>query len=177
MTLIAFEGHAPALDDSVFVAPGSRIIGQVRIGANASIWYNCVLRGDVESIWVGDGTNIQDGTIVHVTTGTHATRIGSNCLIGHQAVVHGCILEDRSFVGLGAIVMDGCIVESGAMLAAGALLPPGKRIAARQLWAGRPAKYVRDLTDEELARNAKAVLGYQALAQRHRDALGARVAT
>ena len=167
MPLLAFEGHEPSLADDVFIAPGSRIIGRVAIGAKASIWYNCVLRGDVESITVGPGTNIQDGTIVHVTTGLYATNIGSDCLIGHQAIVHGCTLEDRSFVGLGAIVMDGCVIEPDAMLAAGALLAPGKRMGRGQLWAGRPAKYMRDLRPEELMRNRSAVLGYQALARRH----------
>lgn len=171
MHLLPFEGHEPRLGDDVFIAPGSRIIGRVAIGAKASVWYNCVLRGDVESITVGSGTNIQDGTIVHVTTGLHATKIGSDCLVGHQAIVHGCTLEDRSFVGLGAIVMDGCVIEPDAMLAAGALLAPGKRMGRAQLWAGRPAKYIRDLRPEEITRNRNAVLGYQALARRHGAAL------
>lgn len=171
MTILPFEDHVPSIGANVFIAPGSRIIGRVRIGPDASIWYNCVLRGDVESISVGEGTNIQDGTIVHVTTGTHATMIGAGCLIGHQAIIHGCTLADHSFVGLGAIVMDGCLVETDGMLAAGALLAPGKRVGAGELWAGRPAKLLRDLRAEEVARNRQAALGYQALAQRHLRAL------
>lgn len=171
MTILPFDSHIPVIGANVFIAPGSQIIGQVRIGADASIWYNCVLRGDVESISVGVGTNIQDGTIVHVTTGIHATTIGAGCLIGHQAIIHGCTLEDHSFVGLGAIVMDGCVIETDGMLAAGALLAPGKRVAAGELWAGRPAKPMRELSEEEVARNRNAVVGYQTLAKRHLRAL------
>ena len=102
----------------------------------ASIWYNCVLRGDVMPIVVGARSNIQDGTIVHVSRGTHGTIIGEDCLVGHLAIIHGCTLEDRAFVGLGAVVMDGCVIEGDAMLAAGALLTPGKRGPGRRALDG-----------------------------------------
>lgn len=178
--LIPFAGKTPRIDPQAFVAPGARLIGDVEIGPEASIWYNCVLRGDVNRISVGARTNIQDGSVIHVDSPKpgreegHPTIIGEEVLIGHLAIVHGCILHDRAFVGLGAIVMDGCEIESGAMLAAGAMLTPGKRIPAGQLWAGRPAKYVRDLSPEELAEQREGVAHYVALAKAHAEALGLR---
>ena len=176
-TLIPFHGKAPRIDASAFVAPGAKLIGDIEIGPEASIWYNTVLRGDVNRIRIGARTNIQDGTVLHVDSpkpgdeAGHPTLIGEEVLIGHLAMVHGCILHDRSFVGLGAIVMDGCEIESGGMLAAGAMLTPGRRIPAGQLWAGRPAKYLRDLTTEEQAGNLAGVFHYVELARRHREAL------
>jgi carbonic anhydrase/acetyltransferase-like protein (isoleucine patch superfamily) len=137
-----------------------------------------VLRGDVNRIRIGARTNIQDGSIVHVDSpkagdsNGHPTIIGDDVLIGHLAMVHGCLLHDRAFVGLGGIVMDGCEIESDAMLAAGAMLTPGKRIPSGQLWAGRPAKYVRDLTAEELRSQQEGVAHYVALAKRHAEAIG-----
>lgn len=173
VTILPFENAAPDVARAGFIAPGARIIGSVSLGEGASVWYNCVLRGDVAPIAVGARTNIQDGTIVHVTTKLHDTVIGADCLIGHTAIIHGCRLHDRAFVGLGAIVMDGCEIESDAMLAAGAMLTPGKRIPSGQMWAGRPAKYVRDLTPDELAAHQKGVAGYVALARRHAAAIAA----
>jgi carbonic anhydrase/acetyltransferase-like protein (isoleucine patch superfamily) len=175
--LISFGGKSPRIDPAAFVAPGAVLIGDIEIGAEASIWYNCVLRGDVNRIRIGARTNIQDGSVLHVDSprpGNESglpTIIGEDVLIGHMAMVHGCILHDRAFVGLGAIVMDGCEVESGAMLAAGALLTPGRRIPAGQLWAGRPAKYVRDLGEEELAGQQAGVAHYVALAKLHSAAI------
>jgi carbonic anhydrase/acetyltransferase-like protein (isoleucine patch superfamily) len=179
MTLIPFHGAAPRLDPTAFAAPGAMLIGDIEVGPEASIWYNCVLRGDVNAIRIGARTNIQDGSVIHVDSprpgheAGHPTIIGSEVLIGHLAMVHGCILHDRSFVGLGAIVMDGCEIESGAMLAAGALLTPGRRIPAGQLWAGRPAKYVRDLSEEEITGNLAGVAHYVELAKRHAAAIAA----
>ena len=171
MTIIAFNGTSPAIAADAFIAPGARIIGNVTIGARASIWYNCVVRGDVGAITIGARTNIQDGSVVHVTGGKYNTVIGEDCLIGHLAMIHGCTLEDHAFVGLGAIVMDGCVIETDAMLAAGAMLTPGKRIPAGQLWAGRPAVYLRDLKPDDIARNRAGAAGYVELAQRHKREL------
>src|SRR3954466_10242841 len=176
-TLIPFAGNAPRIDASAFVAPGAKLIGDIEIGPEASIWYNTVLRGDVNRIRIGARTNIQDGSVVHVDSprpGHEAgqpTLIGEEVLIGHLAMVHGCILHDRAFVGLGSIVMDGCEIESDAMLAAGALLTPGRRIPSGQLWAGRPAKYVRDLSEAELAGQQQGVAHYVALAKLHAAAI------
>jgi carbonic anhydrase/acetyltransferase-like protein (isoleucine patch superfamily) len=175
--LIPLGGKAPRIDPAAFVAPGAVLIGDIEIGPEASIWYNCVLRGDVNHIRIGARTNIQDGSVIHVDSprpGNEAglpTIIGEDVLIGHMAMVHGCILHDRAFVGLGAIVMDGCEIESGGMLAAGALLTPGRRIPAGQLWAGRPAKYVRDSGEAELAGQQAAVAHYVALAKLHSSAV------
>jgi carbonic anhydrase/acetyltransferase-like protein (isoleucine patch superfamily) len=175
--LIPYGANRLRIDAEAFVAPGAVLIGDVEIGAEASIWYNCVLRGDVNRIRVGARTNIQDGSVVHVDSphpgaeNGHPTIIGEEVLIGHLAMVHGCILHDRAFVGLGAIVMDGCEIESHGMLAAGGLLTPGKRIPSGQLWAGRPAKYVRDLTPAECDANLAGVFHYVELARAHRAAL------
>ena len=177
MTLLRLGGKAPRVDASAFVASGATLIGDVEIGSEASIWYNCVLRGDVNAIRIGARTNIQDGSVIHVDSprpghdAGYPTIIGEEVLIGHLAMVHGCILHDRAFVGLGAIVMDGCEVESGAMLAAGALLTPGRRIPAGQLWAGRPAKFIRDLSEEDLAGQQAGVAHYVALAKLHAAAI------
>ena len=175
--LVWFGGKSPLIDATAFVAPGAKLIGDIEIGAEASIWYNCVLRGDVNRIRIGARTNIQDGTVLHVDSprpGTpegHPTLIGEEVLIGHLAMVHGCVLEDRAFVGLGSIVMDGCRIESDAMLAAGAMLTPGKTIPSGQLWAGRPAKYVRDLTPADLEGMRAGVAHYVELARLHRAAV------
>jgi carbonic anhydrase/acetyltransferase-like protein (isoleucine patch superfamily) len=178
-TLLSLGGTAPRLHPSAFAAPGAVLIGDIELGPDASIWYNSVLRADVNRIRIGARTNIQDGSVIHVDSpkpgadGGHPTLIGEEVLIGHLAMVHGSILHDRAFVGLGAIVMDGCVIESEAMLAAGAMLTPGKRIPAGQLWAGRPAKYVRDLTAVDLAGHRMGVSHYVELARRHAEALGA----
>jgi gamma-carbonic anhydrase len=178
--LVDFGGKSPRIDPAAFVAPGAQLIGDIEIGPEASIWYNCVLRGDVNRIRIGARTNIQDGSVLHVDSAKagapdgHPTIIGEGVLIGHLAMVHGCILHDRAFVALGAIVMDGCEIESDAMLAAGAMLTPGKRIPSGELWAGRPAKYIRHLTPQELEGQRQGVAHYVALAKAHADALKGR---
>jgi carbonic anhydrase/acetyltransferase-like protein (isoleucine patch superfamily) len=167
----------PRIHETAFVAPGCRIIGDVEIGPEASIWYNCVLRGDVNAIRIGARSNIQDGTVIHCDSpdprhpAGFPTIIGEDVLVGHMAMIHGCVLEDRAFVGLGAIVMNGAHVESDGMLAAGAMLTPGKRIGARQLWGGRPAAFMRDLTEAALAEMQLGVAHYVRNGQRHKAAL------
>lgn len=178
MPLHPFAGNTPRLAPDAFVAPGAQVIGDVEIGAGSSVWYNCVLRADVNRIRVGAGSNIQDGTIVHVDSGRggggHPALIGDGVLIGHLAIVHGCTLMDGCFVGMGAVVMDGCVIEPGAMLAAGAMLTPGKRIPAGERWGGRPAKLMRVLSEQERATNALAAPNYALLAQAHLNTLGCR---
>jgi len=178
MTLISFAGKTPLVDPAAFVAPGARLIGDIEVGPEASIWYNCVLRGDMNRIRIGARSNVQDGSVIHVDPQRPGgpeqgfpALIGEDVLIGHLAMVHGCILHDRAFVGLGAIVMDGCEIESDAMLAAGAMLTQNKRIPAGQLWAGRPARYLRDLNEADLAGMRMGVAHYVALAKRHAAAL------
>jgi carbonic anhydrase/acetyltransferase-like protein (isoleucine patch superfamily) len=158
----------PQIADDVFIAPGAHVIGKVSIGAGSSIWFNCVLRGDVGRIKVGERTNIQDGTIVHVTGGRFDTHIGDDVLIGHGCIIHGCRLENHAFVGMGAIVLDGAVVEPDAMLAAGALLTPGKVVKGGELWAGRPAKFLRSLTAAETAGNRAGAASYARLAEVYR---------
>ncbi|MFC3713159.1 gamma carbonic anhydrase family protein [Sphingoaurantiacus capsulatus] len=172
MPVHSFNGITPTVADDAFIAPGAQVIGRVTLGAGSSIWYNCVLRGDVQEIVVGERTNIQDGTIVHVTSHTHGTYIGNGCLIGHLAMVHGCTMEDHAFVGLGSIVMDACVIETDGMLAAGALLTPGKRIGRGQLWTGRPAVHIRDLKPEEIERNRAGCAGYVENARLHKLGVG-----
>jgi carbonic anhydrase/acetyltransferase-like protein (isoleucine patch superfamily) len=173
VSILPFRGKFPRIHDSAFIAPGCRIIGDVEIGPEASVWYNCVIRGDANRIVIGARSNIQDGSVVHCDSPKpqrpegFPTIIGEDVLIGHLAMVHGCILEDRAFVGLGAIVMDGCRIASDGMLAAGAILSPNKVIESRQLWMGRPAKFTRDLTDEALADMQRGVQGYVQNAKLH----------
>ncbi len=176
-SLIAMNGKTPRIHSSAFIAPGCRIIGDVEVGPDASIWYNCVLRADVHRIVVGARSNVQDGTVIHCESPKpkrpegFPTIIGDDVLIGHMAMIHGCTLEDRAFVGLGAIVMDGARVESDAMLAAGAMLTTGKVIASRQMWMGRPAAYARDLTDAALEDMRAGVAGYVINGKLHAEAL------
>ena len=166
--LFPFEGKVPVLQDGAWVAPTAAVIGDVVLGPGSSVWYGCVLRGDSNIIRVGARTNIQDGTIVHVNSGAEPTIIGDNVTIGHACIIHGCRLENHTFVGMGAIVLDGAVVEADAMLAAGALLTPGKVVKSGELWAGRPAKFLRSLTAAEIAGNRAGAAGYARLAQVYR---------
>ena len=175
--ILSIHGKTPRIHDSAFVAPGCRIIGDVEIGPDASIWYNCVIRADVNRIVIGARSNVQDGTVIHCESPSprhpegFPTLIGEDVLIGHLAMVHGCVLEDRAFVGLGSIVMDGCRIGPDGMLGAGAMLTSGKVIEARQLWVGRPAAYVRDLPDKAIEEMRKGVAHYVENARHHALAL------
>eukprot|EP00246_Nothoceros_aenigmaticus_P017578 TRINITY_DN8710_c0_g1_i1.p1 TRINITY_DN8710_c0_g1~~TRINITY_DN8710_c0_g1_i1.p1 ORF type:complete len:254 (+),score=53.75 TRINITY_DN8710_c0_g1_i1:131-892(+) len=162
----------PLLASDVFVAPSASVIGDVTIGKKSSVWYGCVLRGDVNHITVGSFTNIQDNTLVHVAktnvSGNVApTIIGSKVTVGHSAVLHACTVEDESFVGMGATLLDGVVVEKGAMVAAGSLVTQNTRIPSGQIWAGNPAKFLRKLTGEELAFIHKSAENYSQLAEDH----------
>jgi gamma-carbonic anhydrase len=175
-TILPFEGKHPQIHETAFIAPGARIIGDVTIGAEASVWYNCVLRGDIHRIEVGARSNVQDGSVFHVEgprpdTDGCPTIIGEDCVIGHMAVVHGCTLEDRAFVGMGAVAMDDCRIGEGAMLAAGALLSPGKHIPPREIWVGRPAKFLRLQDEAQVEKIRFQTERYCALARRHQAML------
>jgi carbonic anhydrase/acetyltransferase-like protein (isoleucine patch superfamily) len=177
ITIAPFNGIWPRIHDSAFIASGCRIIGDVEIGPESSIWYNCVIRADINHIRIGARSNIQDGTIIHCDSPKETrpqgfpTIIGDDVLVGHLAIIHGCALESRAFVGMGAVVMDGCIISSDAMLAAGALLSPGKVIPSRQMWMGRPAAFARELTEAALEGMAKGITGYVANAKAHKASL------
>lgn len=166
-TLSPFQQIWPTVPESAFVFHGAQLIGSVTIGEGVSIWHNCVLRGDVNHIVVGDRSNIQDGTVIHVSTRTFPTTIGKDVLVAHKAMLHGCRLEDNSFVGMSGIAMDNTIIESDGMLAAGGLLTPGKRIKRGELWAGSPAKFIRFVKDTELEKNRSMAEHYRLLAVQH----------
>lgn len=169
-----YNGIYPRIDPTAFIAPGACVIGDVTIGAFASVWYNCVLRADLNRIVIGPRSNVQDGTIIHVEPGNPAnqnpglpTLIGADALIGHRALLHGCVVEDRGFVGMGATVMDGARVATDAMLAAGSLLTPGRTVASGELWAGSPARFVRPLTEAQIRHMSEQAAHYVELAERH----------
>jgi gamma-carbonic anhydrase len=157
----------PSIHETAFVAQGVSIIGDVQIGERASIWFNSVLRGDVQRIVVGPRTNIQDGAILHGTTNGLPTLIGSEVTVGHGAILHACTVEDRALIGFGARVLDGAVVCSGSMLAAGAVLTPGKVVEAGELWAGNPARLLRKLGEKEMSGIAASAERYVALAARY----------
>lgn len=171
--LLAYGNKRPSLAGDVFVAPGAVVIGDVEIGEGSGVWFGAVVRGDVNEIRIGARTNVQDGTVIHVTTGGHATYIGNDVTIGHRAVIHACTVEDGCLIGMGAVLMDGAVVERGAMVAGGALVTPGKRVAAGELWAGSPAKRLRALNDEERENIAWSARHYAELAATYRRALTA----
>ncbi len=162
--ILPYRGQLPRLGKDVFIAPTASVIGDVTIGDRTNVWFGVVIRGDDHEIRIGARTNIQDGTVVHVTEGKFGAYIGSDVTIGHNAVVHACTLEDNCFVGISATVLDGVVVESGAMVAAGALVTPGTRVKSGELWGGCPAKRMRSLSEEELSYFPELVEHYVALA-------------
>jgi gamma-carbonic anhydrase len=176
ISIITLNGKTPVIHESAFIAPGCRIIGEVIIGPDASIWYNCVIRAEVNYVHIGARSNIQDGSIIHCDGPVSGvpdgfpTIIGEDVLIGHNAMVHGCTLKDRAFVGLSTTIMNGAVIESDAMLAAGAMLTQNKRIETRQLWAGSPARYVRELGEEEIRNMHISVAHYAENAKAHKAA-------
>ena len=144
-----FRGVHPQVSPSAFIEESAQVIGDVRIGEQSSVWFNAVVRGDVFYIRIGDRTNIQDGTVIHVTNGTHATILEDEVTVGHNVTLHGCYIERGSLIGIGAIVMDGVRVGAQSLIAAGSLLSPGTQIPPRSLVMGQPARVKRPLTDEE----------------------------
>lgn len=164
----SFEGVSPRIDSSVFIAENAAVIGEVTIGAESSVWYNTVLRGDVNNIIIGARTNIQDGTVVHVSSITQGAYVGDDVTVGHMALVHACTIGNRVLIGMQACVMDDAQIGDDVILAAGSLVTPRKIIPSGQLWAGRPAKYVRDLTDEDRKELLFSAARYVELAKKYR---------
>ena len=146
--VIAYENHQPKLHPSVYIAPTACVIGDVELGEHSSVWFGAVLRGDEVAIRIGTRTNIQDGVIIHGDSGQDV-HIGNDVTVGHGAIIHGCVIEDGALIGMGAVVLDGAVIESGALVAAGAVVSPGKRVGANTLWAGVPAKPLRELQPED----------------------------
>jgi carbonic anhydrase/acetyltransferase-like protein (isoleucine patch superfamily) len=153
-----YKGILPKLAPGVYIDDQAAVIGDVEIGEDSSIWPLCSVRGDVNFIRIGARTNIQDGSVIHVThahaavPGGHPTVLGDDITVGHQAILHGCTVESRCLIGMGAQILDGAVIRSGALLGAGSLVTEGKELEGGYLWMGRPARRVRELTDEEKAR-------------------------
>ncbi len=158
--LYPYKEKYPIIAPDVFVAPGAKIIGDVEILAGSSVWYNVVIRGDVNYVRIGKNTNIQDGSVLHVTNQKFPLIIEDNVTVGHAAVLHGAILKRNCFVGMGAILLDGVVVETNSMVAAGSLVKQGFVVPSGKLVAGVPAKIIRDLTREEIEMIYQSALNY-----------------
>ena len=169
--VLGYADHWPRIEPTAFVAPGAVVIGDVEIGADSSVWFGGVVRGDVQSIRIGARSNLQDGTIVHVTRGGLGAHVGDDVTVGHGCILHACTLENRAFVGMRATLLDGSRVETDAMLAAGSLLTPGKCVPRGELWAGQPARPMRRLRPDELRDFADRAAHYVELAREYRTAL------
>lgn len=174
MPIRPFESKHPRIADSAYIDPTAVVIGDVEIGADASLWPNVVARGDIHSIKIGDNTNIQDGSVLHVShdsefaPGGFALHVGRGVTVGHQVTLHGCTVEDNCLIGMCSIVMDGAVVAAGTMLGAGSLVPPGKVLEGGHLWVGRPARRVRALTADERRYLIYSAEHYVRLKNRHR---------
>lgn len=166
-TVRSFGGTSPVFGRGIFFAETAVIVGDVAIGDQSSIWYGTVLRGDVMPIRVGARTSIQDGTIVHVTSGVSGTAIGSDCTIGHAAIIHACTVEDSCLIGMGAILLDGSRIGAGSLVGAGALVTPGTHIPPGSLVLGAPAMVKRQLTPAERAQIADSAAHYVELTGRY----------
>ena len=153
----ALNGVTPKLGKDCFLAENATLIGRIIAGDNCSFWYNCVLRGDVNDLILGDRVNIQDGAVVHGTYEKSATHIGNDVTVGHNAIVHGCVLHDNVLVGMGAIVMDNAIVNSGTIVAAGAVVLENQVLEAHSIYAGTPAKKVKSLDPKNSEKMLKEV--------------------
>lgn len=173
MPIRSFENHTPVIDASAYVDETALVIGQVEIGAESSLWPNVVARGDIHRIIIGASSNIQDGSILHVThdsefaPGGHALEIGDAVTVGHMVVLHGCSIGDKCLIGMGSLIMDGARIDSGAMLGAGSLVAPGKVLEGGYLWVGRPARQARPLTEEETLYLEYSASHYVRLKERH----------
>ena len=165
--LVTHLGRTPKLGRDVWIAPTAVVVGDVDLGDDVSVWFGAVVRGDVFSIRIGSGTNIQDNAVVHVTTGQHSTTIGRNVTVGHAVVLHGCTIEDGALIGIGSIVLDGAVIGEGAMIGAGSLVTPGTIIPPRVLAIGSPARVKRPLSDAELDHVGNSGAHYVELARQY----------
>ncbi len=172
--ILPVQGKSPEFGNDCFVAPNATIVGDVKMGDECSVWFNAVIRGDVNYIKIGNRVNIQDGAIIHCTYQKYPTNIGNNVSIGHNAMVHGCTIHDNVLIGMGSIVMDDCIVHSNAIIAAGAVVLEGTIVEAGCIYAGVPAKKVkevsRDLIQGEINRISNNYVKYASWFEDHNDA-------
>jgi len=163
MSIYSFRGIVPDIDESAYVAPSADIIGKVFIGKNSSIWHQCVARGDVNQITVGESTNVQDLSVLHVTKDYKLT-IGNFVSIGHSVTVHGCTIEDHCLIGMGAVIMDGAHIGKNSVVAGGSVVPPHKKFPENSMIMGNPAKVTRSLSKDEIelyGNHYKAYVGYR----------------
>lgn len=149
--ILPVRGHTPVIGPDCYLADNATVVGEVTMGSHCSVWFTAVVRGDVTSITIGDRVNIQDGACIHCTYQRAATTIGNDVSIGHRAIVHGCTVHDSVLIGMGAIVMDDAVVESNVIIGAGAVVPAGMRCEANSVYAGIPAKKIKDLAPEQRA--------------------------
>jgi gamma-carbonic anhydrase len=165
----AFEGIIPKIADSAYIEETAVVIGDVIIGEEASIWFNAVVRGDVHHIRIGNRTNVQDLCVVHVTHDTHPTVLGDDVTVGHHVVLHGCTINDRVLIGMGAILMDGVVIEEDCIVGAGALVTEGTVVPPKSLVLGSPAKVKRPVTEQELQWIRESAANYIRYARRYRQ--------
>ena len=151
MLVKSVNGKSPLIPEDCYVAENATIIGDVSFGSSCSVWFNAVIRGDVNYIKIGDKVNIQDGAVIHCTYQKHPTIIGNNVSIGHNAIVHGCEVHDNVLIGMGAIVMDNCVIESNSIVAAGAVITQNTTVESGPIYAGVPAKKVKDINKSDFA--------------------------
>lgn len=166
--IVPFRGFIPKVASSAFIAPNATLVGEVEIGANCSIWFGVILRGDGPGITIGENSNLQDGTVVHVAARGLMTVVGRNVTVGHMALLHACEVQDGAFIGMHSTVLDGAVVESEAMVAAGAVVTPRKVVRRGELWAGNPAQKLRDLTEKDFDSFKRIAAGYVELARAYR---------
>lgn len=170
-SILPYKGIYPAIADDAWIAPTAAVIGDVEIGPRSSVWFGCTVRGDVNIVRIGAGSNLQDNSVIHVARGTFGTFIGDDVVIGHMCLIHACTIGDRVLIGMKACVMDGAVVEPDSLVAAGSLVTPGKVVKSRQLWAGSPARYLRDLNDEDLDGISKTARHYADYANEYKSDL------
>lgn len=174
MTIRQFENYAPEVDKTAFVDESAVVTGNVKIGEDSSIWPMCSVRGDIHSISIGQRSNIQDGSVLHVThdsefaPGGHPLVVGNDVTVGHNVVLHACTIEDECLIGMGAVVLDGAMVRRGAMVGAGSLVPPNKVLDGGYLWLGSPVKRARELSEKEKAFFKYSAKHYVELKNRHK---------
>jgi carbonic anhydrase/acetyltransferase-like protein (isoleucine patch superfamily) len=168
-----FEGHTPQVDDTAYIDNSAVVIGDVAIGKDSSVWPCCSVRGDIHSIRIGERTNIQDGSILHVThdseftPGGFSLTVGNDVTVGHNVVLHACMVEDLCLIGMGSVILDGSVIRSGAQVGAGSLVPPNKILEGGYLWLGSPVKKVRELSEKEKAFFTYSAKHYVALKNRY----------
>lgn len=162
-----YKGYTPDIDETCYIAPGCAVVGNVKIGRNSSVWYNAVLRGDVERIVIGENSNIQDGCVLHCVHNVE-TVVGNNVTVGHKAILHSCTVGDRSLIGMGAIVLDGVKIGKNCLIGAGALVTPNTVIPDGSLFIGSPGKVKRQLTEGEIAHMGKGADEYIRLSKEYK---------